>query len=339
ELKGENRLSLSKSLAHDLRAHIPGFDPFKESFFGHGVHRDAIRAKLTQNLGKVTESLSKETSDALSDLFTDNPDWHEVLPKQLILRVIIRVSALILLGPEASRNADYCRVTVQYAVNMMLASQALRSWPRFLQPLVHWFLPSCRRLRALMREARNIIQPLVDKKRTGDISGRPSDNLVNHFTDSFRLVLASIQVLTHVTVSMRRRALEDIRLHDGLEIPKGAFIGVSTHRMWDPTIYPEPEKFDGYRFLKRSQIQGHEKDSQFAATSVDHMGFGYGNQACPGRFFAVDVIKIVFCHLLLKYDWKLQEGYKPVVLEVGVSFLMDPKTKLLVRRRQEEIPI
>jgi cytochrome P450 len=60
----------------------------------------------------------------------------------------------------------------------MLARQALRLWPRFLQPLVHWFLPSCRRLRALMRELRNIVQPLVDKKRTGDISGRTSDNLV-----------------------------------------------------------------------------------------------------------------------------------------------------------------
>jgi cytochrome P450 len=140
-------------------------------------------------------------------------------------------------------------------------------------------------------------------------------------------------------VSVRRKALDNIRLRDGLEIPKGAFISVSSHLMWDPTIYPEPEKFDGYRFLKRSQIQGHEKDSQFAATSVDHMGFGYGTQACPGRFFAVDVIKIVFSHILLKYDWKLPEGYKPQVFKIGIRLLADPKVKLLIRRRQEEIPI
>jgi cytochrome P450 len=161
----------------------------------------------------------------------------------------------------------------------------------------------------------------------------------NHFTDSFRLVLVSIQVLTHVTVSMRRKALDDIKLHDGLEIPKGAFICVSIHQMWDPTIYPEPEKFDGYRFLKRSQIQGHEKDSQFSAPSMDHMGFGYGKLACPGRFFAVDVIKVLLCHMLLKYEWKLPEGYKPVVLEAGIRLVVDPAAKLLIRRRQEEIPI
>jgi cytochrome P450 len=138
---------------------------------------------------------------------------------------------------------------------------------------------------------------------------------------------------------MRRKALDDIRLRDGLEIPKGAFICLPTHHMWDPTIYPEPEKFDGYRFLKRSQIQGHEKDSQFSATSVDHLGFGYGKLACPGRFFSVDATKILLCHMLLKYDWKLPEGYRPVVRRVGLRLQVDPATRLLVRRRQEEIPM
>ena len=97
-------------------------------------------------------------------------------------------------------------------------------------------------------------------------------------------------------MSVRRKVLDNIRLRDGLEIPKGAFISVSSHLMWDPTIYPEPEKFDGYRFLKRSQIQGHEKDSQFAATSVDHMEFGYGTQ-CPASMVPISSFaRIVIIH-------------------------------------------
>jgi cytochrome P450 len=71
---------------------------------------------------------------------------------------------------------------------------------------------------------------------------------------------------------------------------------------------------------------------------MDHMGFGYGTLACPGRFFAVDVIKVLLCHMLLKYEWKLPEGYKPVVLEAGIRLVVDPAAKLLIRRRQE-IPI
>jgi cytochrome P450 len=363
---------------------------------------------LSQNLGKVTETLSKETSDSFSDLFTDNPDWHEVSPKQTMLGVVIRLSSLVLLGPEVSRNPDWHRAIMQYAVNVLTAYYALSVWPRFLQPLVHWFLPGCRRLRTHLREARNIIQPLVDKKRAEVTTPmKPSDNLIQwmdelsrgrqfdaahsmiatstaaiHTTsDLFSQLLIDLckepdlidslrkEVITVITsegwkrsalqhlklmdsvlkesqrlkpaliVSMRRKALDDIKLHDGLEIPKGAFICVSAHQMWDPTIYPEPEKFDGYRFLKRSQIQGHEKDSQFAVTSVDHMGFGHGTQACPGRFLAVDVIKITFCHMLLKYDWKLPEGYKPVVLKMGMRLQADPTAKLLIRRRQEEITL
>jgi cytochrome P450 len=290
----------------------------------------------------------------------------------------------------------------------MLAMQALSVWPRFLQPLVHWFLPSCRRLRAQLREIRNIIQPLVDKRRAGETGskkqsdnlvawmdemsrGRPFDAVLSQVASSFAAIHTTSDFLTQLLmdicndpelidslrkevitvitsegwkrsalqnlklmdsvlkesqrlkpiglVSMRRKALDDIKLHDGLEIPKGAFICVSIHQMWDPTIYPEPEKFDGYRFLKRSQIQGHEKDSQFSAPSMDHMGFGYGKLACPGRFFAVDVIKVLLCHMLLKYEWKLPEGYKPVVLEAGIRLVVDPAAKLLIRRRQEEIPI
>jgi cytochrome P450 len=386
-------------------------------------------------------------------------EWHEVLPKQTMLNVAIRVSSLIFLGPEASHNPNWHRVTGQYAMTLLFAGRALWFWPRFLQPLVHWFLPGCRRLRAQLREACNIIQPIVDKRRAEEATstkrsdnlvawmdeisrGRPYDATLSQFVSSFAaihttsnsitqllidlcndpelidslrkeviMVITSegwkrsalqnlklmdsvmkesqrlnpgvlcesfvfyshkmvfiffplpsilsslpfpflffflscriglqilfhlIQALTHVTVAMRRKVLKDIRLHDGLEIPKGAFIGVSSHQMWDPTIYPEPEKFDGYRFLKRSQTQ---KASQFAATSEDHMGFGCGNQACPGRFFAGDVIKVVLCHMLLKYDWKLQEGYKPVMVKAGVRVLVNPATKLLIRRREEEIPM
>ncbi|KAN0073138.1 cytochrome p450 [Elaphomyces granulatus] len=408
ELKNDDRLSFAKFVEHDLNTHIPGFDPFRESSSGYGVHRDAIRTKLTQNLANITGTLFKETSDALSELLTDSPEWHEVLPKQTMLNVAIRISSLIFLGPEASRNPDWHRVTKQYATNLMLAGRALWFWPRFLQPLVHWFLPGCRSLRAQLREACNIIQPIVDKKRAEETTstkrsdnlvawmdeisrGRPFDAALSQIASSFAAIHTTSNSLTQllvdlcndpelidslrkevitvitsegwkrsalqnlklmdsvmkesqrlnpsVIVSMRRKALEDIRLHDGLEIPKGAFICVSSHQMWDPTIYSEPEKFDGHRFLKRSQIQGHEKDSQFAATSVDHVGFGHGTLACPGRFFAGDVMKVVLCHMLLKYDWEIQEGYKPLVLKAGVRFVVDPATKLLIRRRQEEIPM
>ncbi len=51
--------------------------------------------------------------------------------------------------------------------------------------------------------------------------------------------------------------------------------------------------------------------AHLVSTSVDHVGFGHGQQACPGRFFAASEIKIVFVYLLLSYDWKLPDGAVP----------------------------
>jgi hypothetical protein len=45
------------------------------------------------------------------------------------------------------------------------AARELRLWPWVLRPIVHWFLPSCRRLRALARETQHIIAPVLPKRR------------------------------------------------------------------------------------------------------------------------------------------------------------------------------
>lgn len=65
------------------------------------------------------------------------------------------------------------------------------------------------------------------------------------------------------------------------------------------------------------------------------MGFGHGQHSCPGRFFAANEIKVALCHLLMKYDWKLSEGCKPEVQRKGLVLNTDPKTKIMVRRREQ----
>lgn len=141
-------------------------------------------------------------------------------------------------------------------------------------------------------------------------------------------------------VSMQRYATDDVSLKDGLFIPKGSSIGVSAHWSWDSSVYPEPEKYDGYRFLKLAQNPETEKIAPFVSTSPQHLAFGHGKHACPGRFFAANEIKIALAHILLKYDLKLAENApQPTVLSLGWMMQSDSQTQLLVRRRREEISI
>jgi cytochrome P450 len=72
-------------------------------------------------------------------------------------------------------------------------------------------------------------------------------------------------------------------------------------------------------------------------TTASHMGFGHGQHACPGRFFASNEIKVALCHLLLKYDFALVDGKvaEPISFEGGSS--VNPKVEVSLRRRKEEI--
>lgn len=104
----------------------------------------------------------------------------------------------------------------------------------------------------------------------------------------FYLTITSLTKLA----SMHRVAMTDVTLSNGTTIKKGEKMGISSHTMWSPQVYEDPDKFDGYRFLERRKLPGLEMKSQLVSTSTDHLGFSHGKHACPGRFFAANEVKI-----------------------------------------------
>ncbi|KAL3457939.1 cytochrome P450 [Aspergillus heterothallicus] len=150
-------------------------------------------------------------------------------------------------------------------------------------------------------------------------------------------VLKETQRMNPVTiVPMRRISTQETILADGTRIAKGTPIAVAHNRMMDADVYPEPERWDGYRFYN-GQGAGAEHGRALVALSADHLGFGYGKHACPGRFFAAVETKIVLCHLLLRYDWALVDHSLPDVVTFGSFPIVNPNVKIAVRRRNSEI--
>ncbi|KAG6214030.1 hypothetical protein E4U50_000723 [Claviceps purpurea] len=137
-------------------------------------------------------------------------------------------------------------------------------------------------------------------------------------------------------ISMGRRVETDVTLSDGTFLPKGSLTAFSCQRRWDPTLYANASQWDGARFFNKRKEKGQEQTAQLVATSPDHMAFGYGRQACPGRFFAASVTKIVLAHLLLKYDVRLHDR-EPQTAALGFTLSSDPSVKVDVRRRKEGV--
>ena len=136
---------------------------------------------------------------------------------------------------------------------------------------------------------------------------------------------------------MGRYVMEEVTLSDGTVLPKGSRIMVVGKNM-DPTVFPEPERFDAARFLRLREQPGQEHSWQFVTTSPDHMLFGHGQHACPGRFFASNEIKIALCYFLINYDWRLVPGgAEPEMDTFEGSLSVSEKTTVEFRRRAPEI--
>ncbi|KAL1613882.1 hypothetical protein SLS56_012226 [Neofusicoccum ribis] len=146
--------------------------------------------------------------------------------------------------------------------------------------------------------------------------------------ESLRLHPVSIMV-------MNRGAVTSRTLSDGTILPKGASIAVPTLSMVDGNLYPSPERFDGYRFVRLRQQPGNEGRCQYVATSSEHLGFGYGKHACPGRFFAANELKIVLSHLLMKFDWKFVDGEKrPEDIQWSDMIAPNPAARIMYKARK-----
>ncbi|SMY26650.1 unnamed protein product [Zymoseptoria tritici ST99CH_1A5] len=139
--------------------------------------------------------------------------------------------------------------------------------------------------------------------------------------------------------SSNRLATRNVTLPDGTFIARGEVVTFSAHDHFNPDIYPEPEKFDGYRFLKRRAIPGLEHKSVLVSTSEEHSAFSHGKHACPGRFFAANEVKIALVHLLLKYDMKIEKPEMAEWYTFGANTIANSKAKILVRRREAELDL
>jgi cytochrome P450 len=97
-------------------------------------------------------------------------------------------------------------------------------------------------------------------------------------------------------------------------IPPGVRVGAPIQSIhFDPAFYPSPLSFDAFRFSdlieldhsgKEIDTHTEEKRRQQLSTQVSkaYIPWGYGKHACPGRWIAVQMMKLAMAHLITNYD-------------------------------------
>ncbi|POR31667.1 Cytochrome P450 monooxygenase [Tolypocladium paradoxum] len=139
--------------------------------------------------------------------------------------------------------------------------------------------------------------------------------------------------------ALARLVLKPYTFSNGLHVPKGSFIFTPNSPLFeDEQFYKDPKHFDGLRFARMRDDPKNKAACPMTATSEHSMHFGIGRHACPGRFMVSDEVKLVMVHLLLNYDFAIEDfGPRPQNVAFGKFMLPDMQAKVWLRKSKQTV--
>lgn len=91
--------------------------------------------------------------------------------------------------------------------------------------------------------------------------------------------------------------------------------------MQNPIFYPRPLEFNGFRFVDKTHLMkvfpGFSGDviqqtpSKLTDVDMTFHVWGTGRMACPGRYYAAAVMKVVMGQIIMNYDCNLADQSSP----------------------------
>lgn len=137
-----------------------------------------------------------------------------------------------------------------------------------------------------------------------------------------------------VTNLFRDVTAGEVDLGDGLRVGPGVRVVFPTQNIhMDPDNYADPRRYDAFRFS--APFEGAAEDGEretLATTTRTFLPFGHGRHACPGRWFAAQLMKQALAYLVMNYEVELVG--KPVRRWALLNTMVPPiDAQIRIRRR------
>ena len=100
----------------------------------------------------------------------------------------------------------------------------------------------------------------------------------------------------------------------------------------DDDFFPNPKEYNALRAYDQN-LQEH-RARPFSSVLADDYRWGAGRWACPGRYIATLMAKVILVKLLDEYEFKLIGGERPPNALLHEFVFFHPDTKILMRRRE-----
>ncbi|KAJ3514885.1 hypothetical protein NLJ89_g2106 [Agrocybe chaxingu] len=277
------------------------------------------------------------------------------------MHIVCRTSNRLFVGLPLCRSPEYQTLNEQFTIHVFQDALKISMFPRFLRPFVGQYLTqvpkSVQRTIALVRPM--IQQRLDNEKKYGpDWPDKPNDLTSWLLEDTeehqknvhdMALRLLTVNFAAIHTSTMAFNVLYDLAIHpeyvpamrDEVEAVIGAEgwtkVAMGKLRKLDSFIKESQRLTTGalcQPFSGRREVESESIKHQMVSLSPDYIVFGMGRHACPGRFFAVNEIKVMLAHVLLTYDVKLpNNGPRPENVWMFANCSPNPTAEVLFRKR------
>ncbi|KAM7184927.1 Ent-kaurene oxidase [Rhypophila sp. PSN 637] len=169
--------------------------------------------------------------------------------------------------------------------------------------------------------------------------------------DSF--IKESARITPVEAQSTRRAALRPFTLSDGTKLNVGDWACTPVKAMMhNPDFFPEPLQFHGFRFADPAIVEQavaavvgsgtaekfktpQPKPSKLTDCDSTYHVWGTGRMACPGRYYATAVMKVILGQIIMTYDLELLNKQDSRWLTWRSTMLPRHSTKVVFTRREK----
>lgn len=143
----------------------------------------------------------------------------------------------------------------------------------------------------------------------------------------------------------RKVMVDGFKTPDGHHLPKGTLISfLGQPAQTDGEFLEDPLKYDPFRFSRMREdaaANGQQVPPvTFVTTGPDHLPFGHGKHACPGRFLVDFELKMVIAYLLTHYDLEFPPEYngkRPENYWLTEAVFPPDGAKIIIRRKENTV--
>ncbi|CAG9998323.1 unnamed protein product [Clonostachys byssicola] len=138
--------------------------------------------------------------------------------------------------------------------------------------------------------------------------------------------------------SSRRSVLKPFTFSDGTKLAVGEWACTPVRSiMQNPEFYPSPLEFNGFRFADPNILGDagdafkykQPKPSKLTDCDNTFHVWGTGRMACPGRYYATAVMKVIMGQVILHYDCEMVEQAGPRFFEWRSTIL--PRSNTMIK--------